>query len=138
MCASLVVSLSLLVMSERTSLGLEAEIIKIEPDPPPSKGKMAGISLDPKTTQINRNAIAIWVNGLTGEEVQVIFEDGKTCKDVTANPQFFGLNARSCYVTSFIKPFGNASLQFPESGKFEYKVTTVDGKLESKGTIIVR
>jgi len=119
---------------------VNAELVKIMPD---FKGKtVQGFHVDPAITNIKKGTMVLWMNGVPGQEVQVIFEDGKTCRDISANPSQkfpgFFLDARSCYVTSFLPYTGTSVLQFTEEGSYEYDVVTEDGKMNAKGQIVVK
>jgi len=102
--------------------------------------KLAGIFINPADMYVNSGTIVIWLNGVKEQEIKVIFEDGKTCKDVTASDtgDFFMLDVKGCYVTNFIPFAATSTLQFTESGTFEYTVNSQDGKIKASGKIIVR
>jgi hypothetical protein len=140
-CFTVVVGLSLMFVMgmmlahQSTAVAAEALLVKIQPV---GEGKVTGLFVDPPIANIDKNTIVIWMNGLPEQEVQVVFEEGKTCKDVTANPMGFKLDATNCYVTSFIPYADTSSLQFPESGKFDYVVQTEGAKLRAKGKIEVK
>ena len=140
-CFSVVVGLSLMFVMgmmlahQSTASAAEAVLVKIQPV---GEGTVTGLFVDPPTTTIDKNTIVIWMNGVPQQEVQVVFEEGKTCKDVTANPMGFKLDATNCYVTTFIPYADTSSLQFPESGTFDYVVQTDGAKLRAKGKIEVR
>lgn len=95
----------------------------------------------PATMEATRGEIAVWMNLVTDKEVKVIFEEGKTCRDVTKNLNLrqlgFLLDTKGCYSTSFVNFSETTSLQFTEPGKFSYKVISEDG-LEGMGKIIVK
>ncbi len=117
----------------------DVELIKIMPE---FKGDQAeGFYLDPPTIYIRKNTIILWMNGVPEKEVQVVFQEGKTCRDVTANPDMqvpgFFLDARGCYVTSFLPFTKTSTLQFPENGQYAYEAVTEDGKMRAEGKIIV-
>jgi hypothetical protein len=141
LCLWVVVSLSVLflfgvfVTNHGAAGAAEAQLVKIQPA---GEGVLAGLYIDPPVLYIDKNTIVIWMNGVPQREVQVVFQEGKACKDVTINPMGFGLDAVNCYVTSFI-PYGDtSSLQFPEPGTFKYVVQTEGAKLRAKGVIEVR
>jgi hypothetical protein len=122
-----------------TAVATEAQLVKIQPISDPLKeGSLSGLAIDPETLNIKKNTIVLWMNGVPQEEVQVIFEDGKACKDVTANPVRFEMPGNStCYVTTFI-PFGDtSSLQFPQAGTFKYSIKNLKGNFKASGEIIV-
>ncbi len=91
--------------------------------------------------EVPNDTIVVWFNGVEDREIQIIFRDGKVCKDVTTKPVAelagFFLNAKDCYVTDFLPYCATSTLRFPGPGKYEYKAVTLDGKMETKGTIMV-
>lgn len=116
-----------------------AALVKIEPV---NEGdKLTGFLIDPATQYVKKNAIVVWLSGVPYTEVQIVFEEGKTCRDVTANPKTklpgFFLDSRNCYVTSFLPYMSTTTLQFAEVGTYEYEVVTDDGKMKTKGKIVV-
>ena len=96
--------------------------------------------LDQPTLYVPKGSIVIWLNGVEDHEVQVSFKDGKACQDVVYSPKFkgFSLNAKSCFVTTFMPYAATSSLKFTVPGIFEYEVFTDDGTLTTKGKIVVR
>jgi hypothetical protein len=120
-------------------LAADAQLIRIQPE---GKDKITGFYADPPTVYIKKDSIVVWMSGVPGIEIQIVFNDGKTCKDVTANPNLkqpgFYMDSKNCYVTTFL-PYGDTTtLQFSEEGKYEYQAVTEDGKMQAKGTIIVK
>ncbi|MDY6971971.1 MAG: hypothetical protein SV775_06555 [Thermodesulfobacteriota bacterium] len=113
----------------------EAAIVKVW-------AKNQTINIDPSLLEAKKNTIVLWMNGIFNEEIQIVFEDGRKCMDVTVNPDLkhpgFFMDAKNCFVTSFIRYTDTSSLQFPEPGNFEYTVLTMDGKMKGKGRIVVR
>lgn len=98
------------------------------------------LMLSPPDLFVKKNTVVIWMNGIQGEEIQVVFKDGKACKDVSFSPEYrgFSLDSKSCYVTSFIPYAATSSLQFTDSGTFEYEVSNITGKITGKGKVNVR
>ncbi|MDD5693645.1 MAG: hypothetical protein PHU86_04205 [Patescibacteria group bacterium] len=141
----LILTLSLLMGYQCIAFAADAKLVKIEPVPPLTRTpegsiithKATGLSIVPKVLEIDKNTIVIWLNGAT-EEVKVIFEEGKVCKDLVLNPKDFNLDERSCFVTTFMPWGATSSLVFPKPGKFAYSIETSGGKLKAKGEIIVR
>jgi hypothetical protein len=139
-CFWIVVSLSVLFllgtssMNQNMAPAAEAQLIKIQPV---GDRNVTGLHIDPSNLSISKNTIVIWMNGVPDREVQVVFENGKICKDVTVNPMRFKLDAKDCFVTTFIPFADTSSLQFPEAGTFNYTVQTEGAKLRSKGKIEV-
>jgi hypothetical protein len=120
-------------------LAADAQLIRIQPE---GKDKITGFYADPPTVYIKKDSIVVWMSGVPGTEIQIIFNEGKTCRDVTANPNLkvpnFYMDSKNCYVTSFLAYCATTTLQFSEEGTFEYLVVTEDGKMKAKGTIIVK
>jgi len=131
--------LMFLVMPAVAQRSTDAALVKIEPDV--QNDKVVGFLVDPATLYVKKNTIVVWMSGVDDTEVQVVFQDGKTCRDVTANPNLkipgFFLDSKSCYVTSFLPYSATTTLQFVELGNYTYEVVTADGKLKAKGAIIV-
>ena len=128
--------LGLLLAAQGPTFGAEARLIKIQPV---GEEKLVGFYLDPPTLQVDKETIVVWLSGVPKEDVQVIFMEGKTCRDVTANPSEFQLNEKKgCYVTSFMGFAETSSLPFMESGTYRYYVATATGQIKARGTIIVR
>ena len=105
-----------------------------------AKGDNTELRLNPPDLYVKKGTIVIWMNSVVDEEVQVVFRDGKTCKDVSFSPaqKGFSLDAKSCYVTSFIPYASTSSLQFTDIGSFDYAISNLSGKVTGKGKIIVR
>ena len=95
------------------------------------------LKMSPPDLYVKKNTVVIWMNGIQGEEIQVVFKEGKACKDVSFSPEYrgFSLDSKSCYVTSFIPYAATSSLQFTESGTFEYEVSNATGKIKGKITV---
>lgn len=119
----------------------EAKLVKIGPDYEGNSNKLKGFHLDPATLYIRKKTVVVWLNGVPVKEIQVVFNEGKTCRDVTANPNLkipgFFLDSSNCYVTSFLPYLATTTLQFVDVGTYKYKVTTEDGKMTAEGKIIV-
>ena len=133
--AVLLMAMSLLLLARSPTFAAEAELVKIQPV---GDSKLVGFYLDPPDVQVEKYTIVVWLSGVQGEEVQIIFLEGKHCRDVTANPGAFRLNDESCFVTSFMGFGETSSLQFMESGTYRYYVATVTGHIKARGTVIVR
>lgn len=105
-----------------------------------AKGDNSELRLNPPDLYVKKGTIVVWMNSVVDEEVQVVFRDGKTCKDVSFSPveKGFSLDSKSCYVTSFIPYASTSSLQFTDTGSFHYAVSNLSGKTMGKGKIIVR
>jgi hypothetical protein len=116
-------------------LATNAAIVKIYT----SNTENGALILDPANLYITKDTVVIWMSGISQEEVQVIFQDGKACQDVTVSSQEkgFGIDAKSCYVASLISYLSTSSLKFTDEGVFEYIATTPKGKRAAKGKICV-
>lgn len=128
--------LSLFIAAPSFSDASDAQVVLIFK----SKGDNTELKLNTPDLFITKGTIVIWMNSVVDEEVQVVFRDGKTCKDVSFSPieKGFSLDAKSCYVTSFIPYASTSSLQFTDVGSFDYAVSNISGKITGKGKIIVR
>lgn len=113
-----------------------ASLIQIGKGPGDSKELMVA----PADLSVQKGTVVIWMNGVQGEEIQVVFKDGKACKDVSFSPEFkgFSMDSKSCYVTSFIPYAATSSLQFTEKGTFEYTVSNATGRINGKGKVTVK
>lgn len=137
--AFLITAILVFFANQGISQAADAKLIKIQ-----AKGgdKVTGFYLDPATVTIDKNTIIVWMSGVPGREVQVVFQEGKTCRDITANPNTevagFYMDSKNCYVTSFLPYSATSTLQFPEVGHFEYKVVSEDGKMQAEGKVIVK
>jgi hypothetical protein len=135
----LTVALNMIVAEQQIASASEARLVRIW-----SIGgdKPVGFHIDPPVLRVDKNTIVLWMSGVKDEEIQIVFESGKVCRDVTANPNEkepdFFLDAKNCYVTTLMPYAETSSLEFPQAGKFEYIVQTNDGKVKAKGKIIVR
>jgi hypothetical protein len=125
-----------LLVSPPLSFATDAQVILIFK----SKGDNTELRLNTPDLYVKKGTIVIWMNSVVDEEIQVIFRDGKTCKDVSFSPaeKGFSLDAKSCYVTSFIPYASTSSLQFTDAGSFDYSISNLSGKITGKGKIIVR
>ena len=118
----------------------DAHFIKIMPE---FKGeKVAGMYINSQVTNIKKNDLVVWMNGVVGHEIMITFADGKTCRDVTANPQEkkpgFFMDSKNCYSTSFLPYSTTSTLQFVDVGTYEYEIVSEDRTLSGKGKIVVR
>jgi hypothetical protein len=101
---------------------------------------MKPIRLEPPTMTVSKGAVVVWLNWARSAEcVQVSFEDGKKCDDVTDAPTGFEM-ADGCYVTSWITFGGTSSLRFNETGTYTYTVSAKTGGETRKetGKILVK
>ena len=95
-----------------------------------------GIRIEPDITLISEGGVVIWNNWAKSSEVKIVFEEGKVCQDVTEASMGFTLDAKQCYVTTWIPLGGTSSLRFTEKGKYPYVVEAAGG-VKSKGAIYV-
>jgi len=92
-------------------------------------------NLEPNTMLIKGGTCVVWINFARVPGVQVVFEEGKACEDVTDAPVGFKLDAKNCYVTNFIDFAATSSLLFNEKGVFRYILKA--GQEKVNGKIIV-
>ncbi len=115
------------------------ELVKISAK---EASKVNQLNIEPASLDIIKNTIVLWMNGVQGKEIQIVFEEGKTCRDVTVNPNLkhpgFFMDSKDCFTTSFLPYSSTSSLQFPQAGKFTYMVVTEDGEMVAYGKINVR
>ena len=98
------------------------------------------IRLEPSTLTISEGGVVVWLNWARSVEcVQVSFEDGKKCDDVTDAPTGFEMTG-GCYVTSWITFGGTSSLRFNQPGEYTYTIMAKTGGQERKetGKILVK
>jgi len=90
----------MVIANAGTLMAEDASIIQIFKSP----NSKTDLMLSPPDLYVKKNTVVIWMNGIQGEEIQVVFKDGKACKDVSFSPEYkgFSLDSKSCYVTSFI------------------------------------
>ena len=93
------------------------------------------VVLEPGTTRVSQGAVVAWWNK-GREEAKILFTSGKECESATAGPTGFMLEAKDCYVASYIPSGGIASLKFDEVGTFEFEVSIKDNG-KAKGTVVV-
>ena len=103
-----------------------------------AKWQETSIAVEPEIMRITTGTCIIWYNRSTSK-VKIIFEDGKTCTDITdASVGFKVDEKKGCYFTeTYIEPGGTASLQFTKQGNVEY-IVDAEGRTEKpKGQIKV-
>ena len=133
LCLALTVILSVmalaLVIPQSTATAGESRMIQI-------LGRETPV-IEPPILQIEKGTTVVWWNDGKAE-VRIVFEEGKKCADVTEDPSAFSLDAKSCYVTTWL-PFGSkSSLRFTEAGVFEYTVEYSGRKKASRARIVVK
>ncbi|MDY6845117.1 MAG: plastocyanin/azurin family copper-binding protein [Thermodesulfobacteriota bacterium] len=98
-------------------------------------GHFTGLRLEPQTVTVSTKTTVVWLNIGRQPDVDVIFKEGKACKDGTDAAVRFNLAQDNCYVTSFVAQGETSSLKFTQKGTYKYKVKA--GTFESDGKIIV-
>jgi len=128
-----VVAIMIGLVSMEIVCAQECRLIKIH-----GRSEHPSINIEPMNSFISKGDCVVWFNRLVTDEVQVIFEEGKKCLDVTNAPMGFTLDAQTCYVTSWIPFTGTSSLRFMEKGTYEYTVKAKGWKgITAKGRINV-
>jgi hypothetical protein len=124
--------LAMLLVNYNTINGQECRIVRLYGAAHPK----TTINIEPRTVQISKGGCVIWSNWVKDEEVQIVFEEGNKCDDMTDSPVGFKMDASNCYVTSFVTLGGTSSLLFKEPGTFDY-VVKAGGAVGEKGKVIV-
>lgn len=127
-----VFSASVLIINQKGLYAEECRLIRIYGDP----GGQVKFGLEPTITHIKKGGCVVWVNLARQQEVKVVFEEGKVCKDVTNAPVGFKLDAKNCYTTTNITFGATTSLLFEKEGVYKYLITA--GKSKVDGKIVVR
>lgn len=78
--------------------------------------------ISPETLRTKKGDCVVWINWTRGEDVKVIFREGKKCADRTKSPAGFKPDFSGCYVTDFLNFGQTSSLVFVEAGTFRYEV----------------
>lgn len=78
--------------------------------------------VEPEVLKITKGDCVVWINWTRGEEVKVIFREGKKCAETTKAPVGFKKDFSGCYVTDFLAFGQTSSLMFPVEGSFDYEV----------------
>ncbi len=145
---SMTVLLALLSQAVAQSSGAnvparDSKLIKIMPEFEDKVAclKLLGFYIDPPTSYIKRNSIVVWVSHVPNSEVQISFQEGKTCRDVCASPDLerrgWCLDSKGCFVTTFLPYSSTTTLQFMELGTYDYKIISEDGKMTANGRLVV-
>lgn len=130
----LVLCIAFIQASQRTANADETRVVRIYGG---SAGNVSSIRIEPQFITVSPGTVLIWNNWARASEVKVVFEEGKTCQDVTKAPMGFSLNAQNCFVTTWIQLGGTSSLRFMEKGVYKYTIQTSGGAKEA-GEIRVR
>ena len=135
---TLMVAVGLMLGLQGNVCAQDAKLIKIHGV---GGDELKGFFIDPETTYIKKNTIVVWLDGVPQQDIKIEFADGKKCKSVTAYQSDFSLvdleKERWCYVTSWVSFAGTSSLQFTETGEYDYKVISKDGKVTGGGKLVV-
>jgi hypothetical protein len=78
--------------------------------------------IEPETLNVAKGDCVVWINWTRGEDVRVIFREGKKCSDMTKAPVRFKQDFSGCYLTDYLNFGETSSLVFVEAGKFDYEV----------------
>jgi len=78
--------------------------------------------LEPNLLTIKKGDCVVWINWTRGEDVRVIFREGKKCADMTKAPVKFKPDFSGCFLTDYLGFGETSSLVFVEAGKFDYEV----------------
>lgn len=121
----------------KTASATEAQLIKIEPVI--VNGKLDSIKIDPHTVTLPKGTVVVWLSGVQGTKVKLVFDDAAACQDVTADPKLtkFYTQWYDCYTTTYLPYAHTTSLEFSQVGVFPYIVETENGKISANGDLIV-
>jgi len=125
---SVVLLLTLLQSNGETINAQQCRVIRLQGTVYPT----TTIRIEPKVVRIAKGTCVIWSNWVRTGEVQIAFEEGKKCEDMTDSPVGFKMDAQNCYVTSFVSRGETSSLMFNEVGMFDYTVKAGAGKEQGK------
>jgi plastocyanin len=129
-----VLALTFLLAKQSTSNASECRIVKII-----AFASYQNVTLDPKTSYLNKGDCVIWFNNAAKSDVKIVFEDGKKCTDVVEASMDFKLDENNCLITkTYLPPRGTASFAFDKEGSFDYVAEVKGTSLKIKGKIIVR
>jgi plastocyanin len=129
-----VLALTFLLAKQSTSNASECRIVKII-----AFASYQNVTLDPKTSYVNKGDCVIWFNNAAKSNVKIAFEDGKKCTDVVEASMDFKLDENNCLITkTYLPPRGTASFAFDKEGSFDYVAEVKGTSLKIKGKIIVR
>ncbi len=78
--------------------------------------------VEPQFLNVAKGDCVVWINWTRGEDVRVIFREGKKCADMTKSPVKFKPDFSGCYLTDYLGFGETSSLVFVEAGKFDYEV----------------
>lgn len=102
--------------------------------------------IEPETLNVAKGDCVVWINWTRGEDIKVIFREGKKCADMTKSPKGFKPDFSGCYLTDHLGFGETSSLLFVEAGRFNYEVAfwksggiyAAPGTATLSGSIIVK
>jgi plastocyanin len=129
-----ILALTFLLAKQSTSNASECRVVRII-----AFATYQNVTLDPKTSYVNKGDCVIWFNNAAKSDVKIVFEDGKKCTDIVEASTDFKLDENSCLITKTYIPYrGTASFVFDKEGSFDYLAEVKGTNLKIKGTIKVR
>ena len=78
--------------------------------------------VEPQVLDVAKGDCVVWINWTRGEDVRVIFREGKKCADMTKGPVKFKPDFSGCFLTDYLGFGETSSLVFVEAGRFDYEV----------------
>ncbi len=95
--------------------------------------------IEPEVLNVAKGDCVVWINWTRGEDVRVIFREGKKCADMTKAPVRFKPDFSGCFLTDYLNFGETSSLVFVEAGKFDYEVEfgRASGGLYGPGRTII-
>ena len=97
--------------------------------------------VEPQFLNVAKGDCVVWINWTRGEDVRVIFREGKKCEDMTKAPVRFKPDFSGCFLTDYLGFGETSSLVFVEAGVFDYEVEygrTSGGSLYGPNRTIAR
>jgi len=131
---SCVVALMIGLLSWETISAQECRLVRVH-----GRSEHPSLTIEPQTSFISKGDCVVWFNRVFTDEIEIMFEEDKRCLDVTQNPQgAFTLDAKSCFVSTWIPFASTSNLRFMEKGTYDYVVKAKNWKgIQAKGQIIV-
>ena len=113
----------------------DGRIIKIETI---KEGPTATLTIDPAELTLEKGDIAIWLNSIAGQEVNIRFQHENLPKTAITDIMGFSPDKDGAYAAKYLPFIATASLRFIEDGTYPYTVEMKNGKCTAGGAVTVR